>query len=351
MVRIIYIGDVHLERLVNLLAEMTDAVSTIQLQLSALRMVYNYARKQGVRHIIYLGDLFHTAAPQQTTIALFLQFLREYPEMFNYLIPGNHDFSMIGVHAQQTLSAIGKFIEGSNIYVFDKPTVINIEGVPLFMCPWPYTVGHNIHGMVHIDAPKTPHLCIGHFDIDGAQYPDYSVRNNTRSENLGTHNFWIIGHIHLAQKHYPGTLYQVNFDEPPEKGFVETWATFSNGKLQIKSQWHQIKPVYTLHNIVYTDEAQLREITVSKINFWKLSRRKNSPLVPQQWLLNHPNVTVGGVREPTPLNLPINVILPMKALQDIKPDWNLKEFLEERQVPPHLIARGIEIVHGIIQRI
>jgi hypothetical protein len=340
-VRFIYIGDPHLGRLVGLLAELTDAATTIRMQLAALRMIYNYARKKDIKHIIYLGDLFHTSSPRQTTIALFLQFLREYPEMHNYIIIGNHDHITIGVHSQQVLSSIGKYIQGSNIYVFDKPTSINIAGIPTWFCPWPY-----------VEAPTTPHICIGHFDIAGAYYADgYVVKNKIAIEDLGKDNFWVIGHIHIAQNHYPGTLYQVNFDEPPEKGFLQTNAKFSNGKLQVNSYWQPITPIFILHNIEYKNATQLADIAVSKTHLWRLIRRKDSPPVPQEWLINHPNVSVSEIREPATAILPVHTAMSLQNSSEISPDWQLKEFLEERGVPTAAIIRGREIVRDIIRKV
>jgi hypothetical protein len=351
MVKFIFIGDCHLERLVNLLAELCDAQTTILMQLSALRIIYNYARKQDIKYIIYLGDIFHSATPDQTTIALFLQFLREYPEMHNYMIPGNHDWSSVGVHSQRTLSAIGQFIEGSNIYVFDKPTKITIEGVPICFFPWPYTVTPNIKNMAYIKAPDTPHICIGHFDLSGARYSNTIARNKSRVEDLGKDNFWVIGHIHVAQRYYPGTLYQVNFDEPPEKGFVEAHAVFRNGKLQVRSHWHPIKPVFILHNIMYNSEDQLADIVVSKTNLWKLTRHKNSPVVPQQWLINHPNVSVSGIRETTPVILPIHTSINLQNSPEVSPQWGLADYLTERGASPELISRGVGIIDDIIRKV
>lgn len=343
MLHTLFIADLHLLRLLSLLPNNFSETEGLALQLSAVRKILQYARSRGIKYVIQLGDVFHIATPTQTAVVALLSILSEFPDVHIFFIPGNHDYQTIGQHSQQIIAHIGNTIKGSNITVFDKPAVIKLGGVPIYFCPWPY------HG-----APTTPHLCIGHFDINGLRYANgTTVIHKIARESLGRHNLWVMGHNHTPQFNgnifNPGTPYQVYSNEHHHKKVLELMVDYQNGALRHKPIWHNFVPPYILRPIEYNKEEDLQQIVNIPNTFWLITVGPQAPPLSSKWLVEHPNIISRPAR--TKSKIQTQSLTTKQIMPGFSPLFMLDNFLKDRGLSAAKIAEGYAIISNILQNL
>ncbi|MCP4650343.1 MAG: hypothetical protein GY853_09740 [PVC group bacterium] len=81
--------------------------------------------------IIQLGDLFDESSPHNDLRNMANKYLTQFKKV--YTIAGNHDYSKI-----KGLATL-QFSEFNNVFVYDKPTIIEIENMKCLMLPYLYT--------------------------------------------------------------------------------------------------------------------------------------------------------------------------------------------------------------------
>lgn len=343
MLHTLFLADLHLERMLSLLPNLSEEEG-LALQLSAIRKIFQYARTHNIKYIIQLGDCFHVATPKQSTIIALLSLISEFSDIHIFFILGNHDHSVIGQHSQQIVAHIGNKIKGSNITVFDKPTVIKLDGIPIYFCPWPYN-----------GAPTTPHLCIGHFDISGLRYANgVTVVHKVERGTLGKDNIWIVGHNHTPQFggniFNPGTLYQIYTNEHYNKKVLEAEVKFEDNKLTINPIWHNFRPPYILQPIEYNNENDLTRITDIPNVFWLVTVNPEVPPLSSKWLTEHPNVMSRPARIKQKQIHSISIET-KQIIQGFHPAWMLDSFLREHGLPLAKISEAHTIITNILKEI
>lgn len=201
------------------------SISRIEDCLTVLEWIFDVAKKEKIKDLIFLGDLFHDRQKidvlvYQKTFEVFLKQQTTNP-LNIYLLIGNHDMyhrDSWDVNSVSPLNAI------SGIKVIDKPETIIIQG-------------HEIDFMPHTENPienllqfkgKRKYLC-GHLAVDGAILNSSGMQADVIVEHDGEmvkvdkscftkwdHTF--LGHYHAQQKvsdnvEYIGSPLQLNFGE------------------------------------------------------------------------------------------------------------------------------------------
>lgn len=258
----IAVGDLHLDRLNRLIPNAEDLV------LSTLAKVYDYARREGVQDIVVLGDVFHTAEPNQGSVTKVIRFFRDNRDVTTHILKGNHDQTDEDNHSLRTLQLLFKyrFLTGR---VYTKPRVVELQdGERYWFCPHPYT----------LDQPKDVRYSFGHFGYEGARGDNGFVIKNGASPR----GRWVLGDYHTHQRGknylYPGSLYQVQFYEAPEKYFVH---------VTDKLRSVQVKPDLRLGRLTLASEADLAALTPD--TYWSVNVGREAKL-PDNWMVRYPNV-------------------------------------------------------------
>ena len=223
---IVAIGDLHLDALTK------HHPGAIQYQLQDAARACDYAIDHHIEHVMLLGDTSHFTRLSETSWLAFLDFLKAYDGRLNiHCIMGNHDFLHTGASALRTFIRMEKHGAFSTVRFYDKPELVEVQGVKLHMCPFPHKT--SAKGATNF----------GHFDVRGS-----TLDNGTPSRSkTSVKGHWINGHLHIHHKvgsvYFPGTLYQVNFGERLPKGF---------GRFRLSDEgsytarWVQVKPTLLL---------------------------------------------------------------------------------------------------------
>lgn len=236
----IFTGDWH----IGLSREETFFGKT-QNQLISLSMIQilDYAKKNKIKYINILGDIFHTKRPTPADEKLFISFLKmcENVGIKVNVLQGNHEAN------EYSDSALEQFVE-----MFEDSDYINIDTV--------FTLRNNINNVRFLIMPhvhkkgltskdeteilaikrfvdefsdsKKKNVVLGHFHVKGSLEGSESIllANTATTYDIGNSkkiDLTISGHIHKHQwiesqrTIYPGSIIYNNFGERNEpKGFV-----------------------------------------------------------------------------------------------------------------------------------
>ena len=167
--------------------------------------------------IIFAGDVFHDRHEiGVNTLHIAKKFFDILANYNIYIIPGNHDSflsSTVEVNSAEILS-------NSNIFVFSKPTVLQIDDKNILMCPWKTDISALNERFDYV---------VGHFDIVNFKMNANKIcEEGTSSKDLfeKTKNV-ITGHFHCRQFRkydegnilYLGSPYEMDFgDRGQQKG-------------------------------------------------------------------------------------------------------------------------------------
>ena len=132
--------------------------------------------------IIQLGDLFDSSNPHNSLEKEIVERLLKFKEF--HCISGNHDQSYKSGNTLEQLNL------HKNIYIYDKETVVDIEGYSCLILPYQKDMIHYNNIQKHFD------FIFGHFMIKqeafGNEYVDISALNYKKM---------ILGHIHLKRQY------------------------------------------------------------------------------------------------------------------------------------------------------
>ena len=273
----IAIGDLHFDK--PNLAYFEDPLS---LQLKALRRAYNYASREGIQHIFYLGDICEFERLSEEARVAFLRLLFKYDDFgfHQYIILGNHDYQEKGVHSLQTLIELEPRFK--HLTITDSRLVVPINGVDVELLSFP-----------HKKASKNIGVAFAHYEVHGAKSDSGRVVED-KEKMYENECEYIQGHLHTPQRvrnhWYPGTLYQLSFGESMPKGFGRFTVKNSAGKAKLSKAEHiQTEPPFQLINIRAKTREDLNAIQPSDTIKYKLFAHDDLVL-PQGFLDDHPNI-------------------------------------------------------------
>lgn len=189
--KVLYVGDPHIRpdgldegwKLVDLIAKV--------------------AEEQGVHHVVFLGDQFHTHSVVHLSVLGFWQkafaTVAQYAKV--WALVGNHDMS----------GRIGDYNHALMLY---DPDVVHVVSEPTD-APWgalmiPYVSDHeSFDNVVNDNFNPKQKLLICHQTFDGSQYENGFFAKDGIDPNLVPQEIVISGHIHTPQQlgkvWYPGS--------------------------------------------------------------------------------------------------------------------------------------------------
>lgn len=272
-------GDVHAEvhsRYVD------DYISPIR---NVFRQITTYAKNNGIKTVIGLGDLFDNPNPKDTTQ---IEVLKCFSPKLNYhLIMGNHEYyfqqsnTTEKQNAYQLINFFGSDLGAlPNIKVYTSPKYVKIDGIPFKFLPFPHTKYKE----------EKEGICIGHFSVSGYTLDNgHEIKDGEKITN--TKNM-ILGHLHTKQMPlYPGSILQANFGESPNKGFLHCVARIKNKELTLSTKWVPIVLPLELHNIVIEKPEDLCILDKYKDKKYKIKLLvKNDVALPSDLTVVYPNV-------------------------------------------------------------
>lgn len=233
-----------------------------------------YARRNGVRNIVFYGDIAHTPNLSPESMLAFLHLLQNNTDLRFIVMTGNHDVESSGHHSLRILQHIASHWL-SHVKVLSKPKVLRVDGQLLNVLPWPY----------HETRENACNVL--HHEVRGSKWD--SGRETGSKLELEPHHFCVAGHLHTAQVvgnvHFSGTLYQTNFAEKEEKYFHHVRYNGKKGTAELIPH----KPSITLRNIVIRSAHDLDSVPDDPSVLCKLFVKRGVDLDPGE-LERRPNV-------------------------------------------------------------
>lgn len=170
-------------------------------------------KKHNVDTVIFLGDLFHyrdEISNKTLTVATKIIDTIAHNCTNMLMIPGNHDCYYKDNASVHSLAA---FKKRSNVTVFDKPVLQDINGVKTLFCPW---------GTTPADIVPCDVIC-GHFDTVGFKMNNSKVSEHGFEPSLLASNakYTFTGHYHTKSIkkvngsiiHYIGNPFEMDLND------------------------------------------------------------------------------------------------------------------------------------------
>lgn len=201
----ICIGDLHLTSQTGKGALSAYIDKPDAMVASLVRQCLRYARKKHIKHVVFLGDICEKTRMSYEAMRELLKILH-HPFHFHFIL-GNHDLYSEDPSLGHSLELI-QDLNLENVSIYTVPTKVDIEGASVNFLPWPHsTFDKDSLNIAHVDV-KGAKTDSGREVVDGTSSSAYAV----------------VGHIHTRHRvrntFYPGTLYQTNFGEHPDKFFA-----------------------------------------------------------------------------------------------------------------------------------
>lgn len=242
------VGDLHYEALEKYLPD-GDFLTPIN---RTLQQIWNYAKDNGIEHIVLLGDIFDNPFPRDESKKAFLKSLDK--KLQYHIILGNHDYANIN---ENSLNLCKYFIEDlglmDNVKFYLEPTVEEINGIKLNFLPYPFKEA----------TCEAPAICFGHFETKGSISD--SGRIFKEGVVLDDNYTWILGHLHRQQgNNYPGSICQHRFGEPINKYFFDVKVK-DNDEIEINKV--SINTPYKLIDLIVN---KIKDIKLEKQNIYRI---------------------------------------------------------------------------------
>ena len=269
----IAVGDLHFDSKLSQYSRLRDINAII---VQELQKVVSYARNNGVKYIVLLGDVSNSYNMSSDAHLKLIDLIHGNSDMYFIAITGNHDTRNREEHSLKVLQKLADTGSIQNLRVVSEPTVLfRKRGCPIHLMPWP------------VFTPKKDCLNIGHIEINGAQWDHGKPIDNERD----TDSFYIGGHLHTKQELkggkilIPGTLYQTSFGERADKFFAHVQWDGSNFSYELIPN----KPSFELRNLVISKRTDLDLIKKDPDILYKLFI-KDGVLLEANYLTDNPNV-------------------------------------------------------------
>lgn len=254
MLRACITSDWHLDGLKKLFPN-----DHIQRQLAEVEKIFQYALKNGIKHVFIPGDIADTYSMSDDAYFGLLTLLVKYDGLLNvYYLHGNHDWEAEKKTSLDLLNLMCMNKMFKSIHLYNRPEQIVVDGVVVNMLAFPAK-----ESLPH----KKPCLNFVHASYDGA------VGDNGRTLRVKTEiisdprDFNISGHIHQYQYMkkkrvlYCGNPFQKNFGEKLPKGFLDIKAKYVNGKLVVKHKFVNNHPDFTLESRIISNQEGFAELS------------------------------------------------------------------------------------------
>jgi DNA repair exonuclease SbcCD nuclease subunit len=283
------IGDLHLGAFGNIFADMDNPDALV---FEAVQQAVDYAKYNGIKTLIFLGDLFDAPEPSQHQVTQLLAFLLTLRDYDVHIITGNHDYEHISHNALEIADFVIRAGMLPHVKLYLKPTQTSIDGVPFCFFPWPH------HNRKKFKLTGPPSVNIAHVEQTGALTDSGRKIEEGVKLDQDSGDAWVIGHLHRRQEigriFYPGTLFQKTFGEPLPKGFLHGEAELRKGKLKFKGKWQAIQPPFVLENLRIEAPEDLRQVQAYSTTDRPIKRYKlfikNSVALPPTFRVDNPHV-------------------------------------------------------------
>jgi calcineurin-like phosphoesterase family protein len=304
----------------------------------AIQSVADYAKDNGIKYMFILGDIFDNPNPTQAMQRRLLKFLKGLGLKI-HMIFGNHDYSSDGKHSLVMSEFFAKE-SSKNLHIYLEPTLIEVEGIPFSMLPWPYSKS----------LTKGPCINCAHITIKGSKGDTGKTMSKGESIRLRDNQFWMIGDLHTRQKYYPGTLVQKSFGESLPKGFSHLSVQLKDDKLVVSEDWIVRKPEYELVNLRIDNIGDLDKIeafdkTNIKLYTLKISQDVVLPANVRQKYPNIHNIKFDGIEkvlDKTGETIDLNGIAdPLKGI---------RRFMKREGLSPEEVKLGYQYINEKLKR-
>lgn len=274
---VIGIGDLHLGKLDSLIPDAPRLIA------KSIRKVFKYALDNGVKNVLFYGDVAERPRLSYADQKAFYGTLLDprYTELEIHVILGNHDFAEDGTHSLEVLEVVASLMD-RNVHVYTQPERVVIDGVAFQFLPYPHT-----------ETTKNA-INVGHFEVAG------SLRDNGRriDEGLATKHVTLMGHLHTKHRvrntHYSGTLYQTNFGETENKFFHHVKAT-SHRPEDVEVTCVPFESPWVLRNVTVNSEKDLKGLQSDDRTLYKLFIKDGAEIDIERVLKKYPNVVKHNV--------------------------------------------------------
>ena len=289
--RFLGVGDLHFDGpLIRHVPDLNERIA------SEVDRVFDYARDNGVRNVVFYGDIYHRPAARPEGQRVFLRLLMGATDLSIYVIAGNHDKEAThGTLAQYPSLAMFETMQQFKMlphvrFIVHQSETRKIDGERVRFLPWPNVdIDRNAVNVIHVETN-------GSMLDNGRKLEN---RDDSEHRMLDTPAQCVAGHLHTSHSvrntHYSGTLYQTTFGESLPKFFHSV--TVTNGKMTVKKIPHA--PGFRLHNVIVKSQDDLENIpapndgnTVNKdcvTDFCKLFIHKDVAM-PVDLLEQYPNI-------------------------------------------------------------
>ncbi len=267
------VGDLHADKMDGLVENANDKIVD-----SVRRGPFKYAQDNGIKHVLFYGDLCEKARMSyEAQVALYQLFLDpKYEDLVLHFILGNHDFAENGSHSLEVLKVMANLM-GKRLRVYTDRTLVKLDGRKFNMMPHP------------VLETRRDCLNVGHFEMKN------SFRDNGRQIDHGftTPHSCVVGHLHTMHRvrraHYSGTLYQTNFGESLPKYFHRVRYE-DDDPYSVEVENVPFDPPWKLVNLEIRAESDLKKIKKSPDILYKLFVHEGIDLDIAEVLGQHPNV-------------------------------------------------------------
>jgi len=333
------VGDLHTDKLSNLFPE-----NHLQLQAFEWDKVCQYAIRESITTLIFLGDICENARMTSDAEEVFARFLAKWDGKLNlYFILGNHDWDEVGVHSLRPFVTNYELGYYKTVHIIAKPEVRKIDGVKVNFQPYPGTTSYR------------DHVNIGHFQVSGST--NDNGRKVKKAHEVVKGHLWIMGHLHtphsVGDVHYPGTLYQLNFGESLPKGFMRVQAKMKDGRLRYKTERIKNEPRFKLFNLKVESKRDLKAIDTNPLYKYKVFLQSDyAP--PEDMMERWPNIVkVEGFKTADEYEAAVQeafIEISKQTLQLPPMEKMLTKFLRRKGFTPEQVKRGRQLLEKVTPR-
>ncbi len=326
------IGDLHFD------GDIAKHVPDHHLMIGRLvDKVCKWARKRGISNVILLGDLCEAPRMSYESMMELHDMFERNADMQFYAILGNHDLYSENPKDGHSMQVLKKLSRVKNLKLFTKPTDVEIDGAPVRFLPWPSShFSKKALNIAHIER-------LGSRTDSGKPFKAKSLPDGKE--------VCVIGHLHTKQKvrraYYPGTLYQTNFGERPEKFFAHI---MFNSVLDFEIECIPFKPEYVLHNVVIETRSDLKKVPKDDNQLVKLIVGDGADVDPNSWahMRNVVKVTPYKTKEELVDALTEDLVDGTSIV--IETDDFIEAWFAESNTDPDLAAHALKVRRRILKK-
>ena len=273
------IGDFHLEKLAT-----HFPASHLELQLAEIEKACDYAVKNGIEHVIDLGDISDQPhLGEEARVALLEHYLKYDGKFERHVILGNHDVKDRNTHSLMTFARLIKRGKFKSLHIHRNPAQTSFNDITINYLPFPATESipskHESVNFAHLARPGT--------------VADNGYRDEENGIVCNDNNIWVIGHLHTKQKQkrnwWPGTIYQTNFGESLPKGFSTFKVVREGDRLSCTETFLKNEPAFKFIVLKIETEEDLEKLSNNLLYRYKL-KVKNKSVIPLNLNQRFPNI-------------------------------------------------------------